>query len=174
MAAGKRRYVAFLRGVSPLNCKMAELARALQLAGFEDVKTVRSSGNAVFTARAQTEAALARRAEAAMKEHLGVVFLTHVRSVTSLQELLAAEPFRAFRLPPGAKRLITFLSETPTPLPRLPSAGSSARILCVRGDTALSMYVPGPDAPAFLRGVEKTFGKNVTTRTWETVTLCAK
>jgi uncharacterized protein (DUF1697 family) len=34
---------------------------------------------------------------------------------------------------------------------------------------AAGAYVPGPRGPAFMRLIEKTFGQNVTTRTWETV-----
>jgi uncharacterized protein (DUF1697 family) len=34
------RYAAFLRGVMPTNCKMPELKRAFEDAGFKDVKTV--------------------------------------------------------------------------------------------------------------------------------------
>ena len=33
------RFAAFLRGVSPMNCKMQELAKAFAAAGFMDVKT---------------------------------------------------------------------------------------------------------------------------------------
>jgi hypothetical protein len=40
-----RRYVAFLRGVNPMNAKMAELRRCFETAGFTDVRTVLSSGN---------------------------------------------------------------------------------------------------------------------------------
>lgn len=42
------RYAALLRGVSPTNLRMPELKDALETAGFEDVKTVLSSGNALF------------------------------------------------------------------------------------------------------------------------------
>ncbi len=55
------RYVAFLRGVSPMNADMPELKRAFEAAGFTDVKTVLSSGNVGFSARTTSEAALARR-----------------------------------------------------------------------------------------------------------------
>jgi hypothetical protein len=34
-------------------------------------------------------------------------------------------------------------------------------------------YVPGPRGPMFMTLIEKTFGKNVTTRTWDTVKKCA-
>jgi hypothetical protein len=33
----------------------------------------------------------------------------------------------------------------------------------------LVSYLPRPGDPAFMRLIEKTFGKNVTTRTWDTV-----
>ena len=58
------RYVAFLRGVMPTNAKMPALRKAFESAGFADVATVLGSGNVVFTARAATESALERKAEA--------------------------------------------------------------------------------------------------------------
>ncbi|HYP90220.1 MAG TPA: DUF1697 domain-containing protein, partial [Polyangiaceae bacterium] len=86
--AAVTRYVALLRGVSPLNAKMPELARAFELAAFTDVKTVLGSGNVLFSARAASEAALIKKAEAAMKQHLGSAFVTQVRAVEELRELL--------------------------------------------------------------------------------------
>jgi uncharacterized protein (DUF1697 family) len=50
-----RRYAAFLRGVMPTNAKMSDLVKAFEAAGFEDVKTVLSSGNVVFSAPASKE-----------------------------------------------------------------------------------------------------------------------
>ncbi len=38
------RYVAFLRGISPMNLKMPELKRCFESAGFTEVKTLLSSG----------------------------------------------------------------------------------------------------------------------------------
>ena len=73
------RYAAFLRGVSPMNAKMPELARAFERGGFTDVKTVQSSGNVVFGARASSLARLEKKAEAAMEEALGRS-LRHLRA----------------------------------------------------------------------------------------------
>jgi uncharacterized protein (DUF1697 family) len=70
------RYVAFLRGVSPLNAKMPELKQCFESAGFEDVRTLLSSGNVAFSSKASKEPLLARRAEAAMQAHLGRTFST--------------------------------------------------------------------------------------------------
>src|SRR5688500_3321252 len=85
-----RRYAAFLRGVSPMNAKMLELKKAFEAAGFDEVKTVRSSGNVVFSARAASEASLQRKAEDAMEKRLGTRFLTIVRSIDDLRKLLAS------------------------------------------------------------------------------------
>jgi len=51
------RYAAFLRGVSPMNLKMPALKACLEAAGLTDVRTLLSSGNAVFSARRTSTAA---------------------------------------------------------------------------------------------------------------------
>src|SRR4051812_30302398 len=103
------RYVAFLRGVSPVNAKMPELARCFEAAGFTEVRTVLSSGNVVFDSRAAKSEALERRAEQAMESALGKTFRTSVRTVAYLKSLLASQPFAEFALPPQVKCVITFL-----------------------------------------------------------------
>lgn len=168
------RYVAFLRGVMPMNAKMPELKRAFEVAGFQDVKTVLSSGNVVFSAPATATSALERKAEAAMTKHLGRSFMTQVRSVDALRALLASDPYAAFRLKPGSKRVVTFLRAKPKTKLALPLEQEGARILAVRGSEAFSVYVRGPRTPVFMVLIERTFGKDVTTRTWETVGKVSK
>ena len=169
-----RRYAAFLRGVSPMNAKMPDLAKAFEAAGFRDVRTVLSSGNVLFSAPAAPEAALARRAEAAMKKRLGTAFLAIVRPVDALREMLARDPYAAFRLRPGTKRVVTFLREKPRARLPVPIAVEGARILCVDGEHVFSAYDPSPRGPVFMRLIEKTFGRDVTTRTWDTVRKVAR
>ena len=164
------RYAAFLRGVSPVNAKMPALRRAFERAGFLDVATVLSSGNVLFsTSRSAREEALALRAEEAMERELGRRFGTVVRSLEELRALRAADPWAAFRLPAGAKRVVTFLRRPPAPGLVLPPEEEGARILAVSGLTAFTAYVRSPRGPVFMGLIEHTFGKEVTTRTWETV-----
>src|SRR5690242_7136494 len=125
------RYVAFLRGVTPMNAKMAELKRCFEQAGFEGVKTVLSSGNVAFTAASASEATLAHKAEAAMSKHLGRTFLTIVRPVKTLEQLIDEDPYRDERLPPKAKRVVTFLSQNCKAPRTLPSEVDGARIIAV-------------------------------------------
>jgi len=167
------RYVALLRGVSPMNAKMPEVKRAFETAGFTNVKTLLSSGNVAFDSPARSEKTLAQRAEKAMQEHLGRTFMTIVRSSKALQELIDADPFGAYRLPPKSKHVITFLRAAPTAKLKLPIKLDEARILAVRGQEVLTSYVPHPGSPAFMRLIEKTFGTEITTRTLDTVKKCA-
>ncbi len=167
------RYVAFLRGVSPMNAKMPELQRCFEAAGFTKVKTVRSSGNVVFDARSASETTLARKAEAAMAKQLDRTFYTIVRSVSALNELLDADPYARFRLPANAKRVVTFLREPAKTKLSLPLEVDGARILTMNGRDILTAYIPKPGSPVFMALIERTFDKNVTTRTWDTVKKCA-
>jgi uncharacterized protein (DUF1697 family) len=164
-----RRYAAFLRGVMPTNAKMPELRRSFEAAGFTEVKTLLTSGNVVFGARPATEAALQRKAEAAMTATLGRAFLTIVRSLDALREIVDADPYAAFKLPPGAKRVVTFLRDPPRSKLALPVEVDGARILRLRGSEVFTAYVPSSRGPVFMTLIEKTFGDALTTRTWDTV-----
>src|SRR4051794_40929556 len=167
--ASMPRYAAFLRGVSPMNAKMPALKRCFEEAGFTDVRTLLSSGNVVFNAPAASIRALQRRAEAAMQERLGRTFQTIIRPVDALRAVLERDPYRSFRLAAGSKRIVTFLREPPRSKIALPVELDGARILCLEGTEAFSAYVPGSRGPVFMTLIEKTFGKDVTTRTWDTV-----
>ena len=157
-----------------MNAKMPDLKQAFLAAGFTDVATVLSSGNVVFTARAASVSGLQRKAEAAMQDHLGRTFLTIVRPIDALRELLASDPYRAFRLKPAAKRIVTFLLRPPSTRITLPVELEGARILAMRGSEIFSAYLPTSKGPVFMSLIEKTFGKEQTTRTWDTVAKVAR
>jgi uncharacterized protein (DUF1697 family) len=163
------RYAAFLRGVMPTNAKMPDLVRAFSSAGFDRVATVLASGNVVFAAAPAPEADLAGAAERAMERRLGRSFPTIVRSIAEVDALLATDPYAPFDVAPAAKRIVTLLRETPKAKPRLPIEQDGARILRLDGRTAFSVYLPTPRGPVFMTLLEKTFGREITTRTWDTL-----
>lgn len=169
-----KRYAAFLRGVSPMNLRMPDLKRALEGAGFREVRTLLSSGNVVFDASSKSARAVERACEAAMTKALGTTFPTIARAIDELQALIEADPFAAFDLPPHAKRVVTFVRSKPEAALVLPMEKDGARILLHRGNEVFSAYVPGPKGPVFMVLIERALGKDVTTRTWETVKKVAK
>jgi uncharacterized protein (DUF1697 family) len=167
------RYVAFLRGISPVNATMPDLKRCFEAAGFATVRTILASGNLVFDARSPSEEAIERKAEASMQALLGHAFTTIVRPVSALQELLARDPYAACGAAPGAKRVVSFLREPARPKVILPLESEGATVLCVLGREALTAYLPSAKGPVFMKLIEMAFGTEVTTRTWETVKKCA-
>lgn len=167
------RYVAFLRGVSPMNCKMPELKRCLEAAGLADVKTLLSSGNAAFSAPPAIVPVLEKQLEEAMAQHLGRVFPTIVRPSSHLQAMLASDPFAAFDLPREAKRIVTFLRQPHAGRVDLPITRDQASILKLEGSEVFSAYVPSDKGPVFMTLLERQFGVQITTRTLDTVRKCA-
>lgn len=147
--------------------KSADLKRSFEAAGFTEVKTLLSSGNVVFTAR--SEKSLERKAEAAMQKELGRTFLTIVRPLDALNAMLTSDPYKGLRVPPAAKRIVTFLRERAASAPKLPIELDGASILRIDGLEVFSAYLPSPKGPVFMTLIEKTFGKDVTTRTLDTV-----
>lgn len=168
------RYAAFLRGVGPTLAKNSDLRAAFEAAGFTEVKTVLASGNVVFTAPRAATATLERKAEAAMQKALGKTFLPFIRSAIELDALLTSEPYASLHLEANAKRVVTLLREEPTPAPKLPVAIDNATILRRKGREVFSAYIPGQRDPVFMTLIEKTFGKNVTTRTWDSLQKVAR
>ncbi|MGZ6029772.1 MAG: hypothetical protein ACXWK5_10170, partial [Myxococcaceae bacterium] len=68
----------------------------------------------------------------------------------------------------------TFLREEPKrPPPKLPEQ-DRARILHVRGREVFTTYLPGGRGPVFMTLIERTFGDQLTTRTWDTVKKVAR
>jgi uncharacterized protein (DUF1697 family) len=166
------RYVAFLRGVSPVNAKMPELKRCFETAGFANVKTVLSSGNVVFDARSSPESSFEQRAENSMQTLLGRSFYTIVRRTDTLRSLVETDPYAAFALPPNAKRVVSFLRQPMRGKLALPLESDGAQILSVVGREVFTAYVPSDKGPVFMKLLENAFGREVTTRTWETVKKC--
>jgi len=167
------RYVAFLRGVSPMNAKMPDLQRSLEAAGYADVRTLLSSGNVVFSTRATATVRLEPRVEVAIEAGLGRRFDTFVRDAAHLQGMLDADPYADFDLAPQAKRVVSFLRRPPDPGFVPPPGRDGACILKVIGAEVFSAYVPGPKGPVFMRLLERCFGTAMTTRTLDTVRKCA-
>jgi hypothetical protein len=96
-------------------------------------------------------------------------FLTIIRPIDALRDLLAADPYSGFRLQRGAKRVVTFLRHTPGAKMKLPIEVDGARILTVRGREVFTAHVQSSKGAVFMTLIEKTFGKEATTRTWDSI-----
>ena len=157
-----------------MNLKMADFKRCLETAGYNNVRTVLSSGNATFDSFSKSPAVIERQIEATFAEQLSRFFYTIVRSVRELQNLIESDPFSRFAFPTNAKRVVTFARKLPRLKSRLPIERDGAQILGVTDREAFSAYVPGPKGAVFMELIQANFGSDVTTRTWDTVKKCSK
>ena len=104
------RYAAFLRGVNVggVNLKMAAVARALEAAGFANVKTILASGNVVFESRSGV-AGVRKKAEKALRDEFGYDAWVLAYEIDTLAEISEAYPFD--REVDGHHSYITFVSD---------------------------------------------------------------
>ena len=87
--------------------------------------------------------------------------------------LLRSREFVEFTLPPSAKRVVTFLQRSEDRGVTLPLERDGARVLKLAGSEVFTAYEPSPKGPVFMTLLERTFGRDITTRTLATVERCA-
>ena len=59
-------------------------------------------------------------------------------------------------------------------MPALPIERDGVRIVAAEGTEVFSAYMPNPKGPVFMTLLQKTWGKEQTTRTWQTVARVAR
>jgi uncharacterized protein (DUF1697 family) len=157
-----------------MNCRMPDLQKALESAGFTNVKTFLSSGNAAFDARATAPKKLEGKIEAALQKEMGKTFMTIVRPIEDLRTMLASDPYRGGKMPADAKRIVTFLRAAPKDGLKLPFEKDGASLVRLEGETLFGFYTRSDKGPVFMAHIQKAVGKEQTTRTWQTVERVVK
>ncbi len=104
------RYAAFLRGVNVggVNLKMAEVAKALADAGFDNVSTVLASGNVLLDSRAGVDA-VRKKAEKALRDAFGYDAWVLAYPVDTVRAVSEAYPFE--REVDGHHSYVTFVTD---------------------------------------------------------------
>lgn len=170
------KYVAFIRGINVggKQMKMEKLREMLAQLGFTDIKTILASGNAVF--ETEPSDTLKNTIEQAIVETFGYSASIILRTRDEIQAIAANNPFQNIEVTKQTRLYVTFLSETPTNTLPIPYTDSNYQILRVTDGEIYSVLTVTPergttDAMAIL---EKTFGKNITTRNWNTIEKVVK
>ncbi len=169
--------VALLRGINVGGNKkvpMADLKKALEKAGYTNVKTLLASGNVVLEAK-ETGAALRKKLEALLEKTFGFPIPTIVRGMNEITAFIKADPFKTIDVTEHTRLYVTFLGDGAKPkgtiaIPYRAPTGDF-EILAASKGTVLSVLTlkPGVTTPKVMEVLEKEFGKDVTTRNWNTV-----
>jgi uncharacterized protein (DUF1697 family) len=169
-------YVAFLRGINVGGNKtisMKELAALFEEIGFRNIKTILNSGNVIFEAKAATDAALVKKIEKTIQDKYGFEVTVQIRKLDDIKKLIEKNPFKDYKPDKDTHWYVTFLNDFKG---KLPSASSDAyKLLGIQSDALFCVMDrtkgQSSDIMAFL---DKTFGKQVTTRNWNTLVRIAK
>jgi uncharacterized protein (DUF1697 family) len=146
--------------------------------GFTEVKTLLNSGNVLFSVDEKDISILRKRIEEHLKEKFGFPIGTLIRTQQELQEMIEEYPFHNISMTLQTRLYVTFLSEKPTSNLKIPyvSPEKNFTILEVSHDAVFSVLTLTEqyNTTDAMKILEKEFGKNVTTRNWNTVVKLAE
>lgn len=153
---------------------MASLRECFEKAGFDHVSTILATGNVRFSSSQKDLAKLQQLVLNAMEVHLQRTFLPIIRTVNHVRTLVNENPFDTEVVHEGAKNVVTFLTKKPEPEPPFPIIANGVSIHRVIGLEAFTSYVPSSEGPVFMKMLQTRFGKDITTRTLDTLRKCVK
>lgn len=104
------RYAAFLRGVNVggVNLKMADVAKALEDAGFRSARTILASGNVLFDSGSGVDT-VRKRAEKALRDSFGYDAWVLAYPIDTVAAISRAYPFE--REVPDHHSYVTFVTD---------------------------------------------------------------
>jgi uncharacterized protein (DUF1697 family) len=174
-------YVAFLRGINVggnTTIRMEELREAISRLGLRHVKTVLATGNVVFETDDSDRAALAQRIQAALRETFGAEIAVMLRSAGEIEALLAADPFKDVPVTPDTRLYVTLLGdgvESRAKAPFVSPQGDYGVVRVFAREVCTFMVLSeGRGTPELMKGVEDTYSRQVTTRSWNTIVRIGK
>ncbi|HEV7419088.1 MAG TPA: DUF1697 domain-containing protein [Mycobacterium sp.] len=171
------RYAAFLRGVNVggVNLKMADVAKALDGAGFSNVRTILASGNVLLESRSGTDA-VRKKAETALRDAFGYDAWVLAYEIDKVAAVVDAYPFEPEV--EGHHSYVTFVTDEKV-LDELVELAKGARPeeKIERGEGVIYWQVPKTDTLDTTLG--KTMGKkryksSTTTRNLRTLAKVLK
>ncbi|MDP4219218.1 MAG: DUF1697 domain-containing protein [Bacteroidota bacterium] len=171
-------FVAFLRGINVGGHKSVPMVKAKQIfedLGFANVRTILASGNIIFEAK-DTIVKLARIITNQLQDSFGFSIPVIVRPRADITRIVKADPFAGNSVTKDMRLYITFLPEEPLQVPRLPyhTPDNSFSVLALSDCMVFSVLdLSKNGTPEAMKILEKQFGKNITTRNWNTLVKIA-
>ena len=169
------KYVAFLRGINVgghHKLPMADLKTTLKEVGYTDIITILNSGNVIFDAPVQDVKDIEKNMEATLERTFGFPVPTCVREASYIVRFHERDPFKNNTLTKEKRFYISFLKELIASDITIPysSLDNSYKIIEEREKAILSILdVSISQTTKAMSVLEKTYGKNITTRNWKTI-----
>lgn len=170
-----KRFVALLRGINVgghHKVPMPELRKVLEKLGFSSIVTLLNSGNVIFSTSSDDEDKISSIIENQLLQTFGFPVPVIVIGADEIQKLIVSEPFKDVVVTPDTRLYVSFLKNKPAADINLPliSTDGSFSVLSIRDsiiisvlDLSVSPTVKGMEL------LEQFFGKEITTRNWNTI-----
>jgi uncharacterized protein (DUF1697 family) len=168
------QYIAFLRGINigkAKQVKMGLLKEIFAEIGFTEVKTLLNSGNVVFNSAETNSAKVKETIEQELFKAFGFEIPTIIRTAKQMQSLVATDPFKEIPVTSHTRLYVTFLSSSKKSTLEIPYITPELTILSANDSEICSVIeISSSKNTTDLMGlIEKEWGKNVTTRNWNTI-----
>lgn len=166
---------AFLRGINVgghHKVPMPQLKNCLESAGYENVRTLLNSGNVVFETKEKKLPGIELSLEKLFAETFGFPVPVMLRDMKDIHAIIEMDPFRNIQVHKDIRFYVSFLKLKAPVKIAVPhsSQDKSFQVLSIGNhevysvlDLAKTKTVKG------MEELEKLFGKNITTRNWNTV-----
>ncbi len=167
--------VGFLRGINVgghHKVPMAELKKNLTQLGCENVITILNSGNFVFESKNEDLPILENKIETVLAKSFGFAIPVILIPHKQINELVNDDPFASIEVHKNIRLYISFLKDTPKVKLTIPyiSNDQAFSIIGVKGKIIVSVLdITNSNTPKGMEDLEKLFGKNITTRNWNTI-----
>jgi uncharacterized protein (DUF1697 family) len=170
------KYIAFLRGINvggKMTVSMSELKQTLEKEGFTNIQTILNSGNVVFETEGKDSVELRKQLEELLEKTFHSSIKVIIRNEDDIRRMIAKDPFQTVTITPTIRANVTFLAE----FSRIkPEKTNGFRIVKQYDDAICTVLdiAKGEASPAMMASLEKTYGKNITTRAWNTLQRIGK
>ena len=169
-------YIALLRGINVGGNKkvpMADLKKAFEALNFTNVKTLLNSGNVFFSSNETNVSKVTSSISNQLESKFGWTIPVIVRPQEEIKQLVDKNPFKDITITPETRLYVTFaldLSKSNLLIP-YESEEKDFRILLVSNHEICSTLILSPQRGTvdLMSFIEKHFGKDVTTRNWNTI-----
>lgn len=168
-------FLALLRGINVGGNKkvaMADLRDMLTALGFENVRTVLQSGNAVFRSGSRSSAQLEKLLESSVGKKLGLQCDFHVRTADEWKEVIARNPFPEAAKSDPSHLLVLFMKEAPaaSDVKALQAAIIGPELVRAAGREVYIVYTQGIGTSKLSNVlIDKKLKMRGTARNWNTV-----
>jgi uncharacterized protein (DUF1697 family) len=173
----KEKYVAFLRGINVgghHKVPMAELRAELEKLNFKNIVTLLNSGNIIFESN---DINLENKISEQLEKSFGFPIPTIVRKSEMISELLNNNPFKNVKITKDIRLYVSFLQKNNATKLKLPwkSSDNSYIIIEKREQSIFSVLnLSVSKTPKAMEALEKYYGKDITTRNWNTIERVGK